>query len=156
MNKSEPYDPRIIEVYKIAVEMADRISSRRATANAFFLTANTTLVTVIGLSKSSKTNPLMSISVFIAGIVMSACWWFLLRNYRRLNEAKFKVINDIEAKHLPIKPFTDEWRQLGQNDPPKDKRSKVLVSFQQLGTVERIIPKIFAAVYLVLLIGSIL
>jgi hypothetical protein len=35
--------------------------------------------------------------------------WFLLRNYRHLNEAKFVVINKIEAEHLPVKPFLDEW-----------------------------------------------
>jgi hypothetical protein len=32
-----------LELYKLAVEMADRVSARRATANAFFLTINTAL-----------------------------------------------------------------------------------------------------------------
>lgn len=154
MSETKLPDPRVIEVYKIAVEMADRVSSRRATANAFFLTVNTTLVAVIGLSKTPATDPVMSISVCVAGILVSACWWVLLRNYRRLNEAKFSVINQIEAEHLPVKPFTDEWNQLGQNDPPEDKRSKVLVSFQQLGTIERVIPAIFGVLYLTLLIGA--
>ncbi len=33
-----------LELYKLAVEMADRVSARRATANAFFLTVNTALL----------------------------------------------------------------------------------------------------------------
>jgi hypothetical protein len=32
-----------LELYKLAVEMADRISARRALANTFFLTVNTGL-----------------------------------------------------------------------------------------------------------------
>ncbi|OKL50458.1 RipA family octameric membrane protein [Boudabousia marimammalium] len=151
MSDSELPDSRVIEIYKIAVEMADRISSRRATTNAFFLTLNTTLVAVIGLNKTPALDPVMAISVCIAGVLVSVCWWFLLRNYRRLNEAKFKVINKIENEHLPVKPFTDEWDQLGQNDPPEDKRSKVLVGLQQLGTVERGIPAVFGGLYLILL-----
>ena len=39
-------DPQVLDIYKLAVEMADRVSSRRATANAFFLTVNTGLVAV--------------------------------------------------------------------------------------------------------------
>lgn len=155
MSEPELPDPQVIEVYKIAVEMADRVSSRRATANAFFLTVNTTLVAVIGLNKTPASNPVMSISVCVAGILVAACWWFLLRNYRQLNEAKFKVINKIEAEHLPVKPFTDEWDQLGQNDPPEDRRSRVLVGFQQLGNIERVIPIIFGCLYLILLAGVI-
>ena len=155
MSESKLPDPRVIEVYKIAVEMADRVSSRRATANAFFLTVNTTLIAVIGLNKAPTSDHVMTISVCIAGMLVAACWWFLLRSYRLLNEAKFKVINKIEAEHLPVKPFTDEWNQLGKNDPPEDKRSKVLVGFQQLGIIERVISIVFGLLYLILLIGTI-
>jgi hypothetical protein len=42
------YKIHILEQYKIYVEMADRISSRRNLANVFFLTINTTLITVVG------------------------------------------------------------------------------------------------------------
>jgi hypothetical protein len=40
------------------------------------------------------------------------CWWLLLRAYRRLNSAKFAVINQVEAEHLPVKPYTGEWANL--------------------------------------------
>jgi hypothetical protein len=36
-----------LELYKLAVEMADRVSARRATANAFFLTVNTALLAFV-------------------------------------------------------------------------------------------------------------
>jgi hypothetical protein len=37
-----------IELYKLAVEFADRISARRALANTFFLTVNTGLAALLG------------------------------------------------------------------------------------------------------------
>ena len=41
------------EIYKIAVEMADRISARRGLANTFFLTINTTVLGVLGIHEAS-------------------------------------------------------------------------------------------------------
>ena len=40
----------VLEVYKPAVEMADRVSARRGTTNSFFLSAQTALVTVAGFT----------------------------------------------------------------------------------------------------------
>jgi hypothetical protein len=96
-------DPRVLEIYKLAVEMADRVSARRAVANAFFLTVNTTLIAVVGLSTAKPDSALRFIAVCTAGIAVSVCWLLLLRVYRRLNAAKFAVINQIETDHLPVK-----------------------------------------------------
>lgn len=147
-------DRGILEIYKLSVEMADRISARRVSANAFFITINTTLVAFIGIQTRAIPQSFVAIPVCFAGILVSICWWFLLRNYRRLNEAKFKVINRLEAEYLPVTPFSNEWEELGQNNPPKDRRSKVLVGLQQLGTVERAIPIIFGVLHVVLLMGG--
>lgn len=43
----ERYQPAILEQYKLYVEMADRVSSRRGLTN-FFLTLNTLVFTIIG------------------------------------------------------------------------------------------------------------
>lgn len=149
----ESPDPRVMEAYKLAVEMADRISARRAVANAFFLTVNTTLVAVVGLRPAGCDSVLPSIAVCIAGVVVAACWWFLLQNYRRLNEAKFVVINGIENKYLPVKVFKDEWALLAGEDPPVGRAVKVKAGLKQLGGVERIVPCVFALLYIALIIG---
>lgn len=146
-------DPRVWETYKLAVEMADRVSARRATANAFFLTVNTTLVAVVGLRGEQSNSALLSISVCVAGVAVAASWWFLLRNYRRLNEAKFAVINKIEADHLPIKPFLDEWALLDDDSASNGRLAKVRAGLRQLGNVERIVPVIFGLLYVMLLVG---
>jgi hypothetical protein len=148
-------DPRVMELYKLAVEMADRVSARRAVANAFFLTVSTTLVAVVGLRHSEKDSVLLSVSVSVAGIVVAACWWFLLQNYRRLNEAKFVVINRIEEEYLPLKVFKDEWTALGGGDASAGRLARVRAGLKQLGTVERFVPVVFALLYGMLLVGRI-
>lgn len=152
MTEESP-DLRVMEAYKLAVEMADRVSARRAVANAFFLTVNTTLVAVVGLHTNAEGSRPLFIAVCAAGIVVAACWFFLLQNYRRLNEAKFVVINRIEDEYLPVKVFKDEWGLLGGEDPPAGRAARVKAGLKQLGGVERIVPWVFAVLYIVLLIG---
>ena len=43
------YSNHLLAQYKICVEMADKISARRCTANNFFLSINTFLLTAIGV-----------------------------------------------------------------------------------------------------------
>lgn len=147
-------DPRVLEIYKLSVEMADRVSARRAVANAFFLTVNTTLIAVVGLATTKSDSTLRFIAVCVAGIAVSVCWLLLLRVYRRLNGAKFAVINQIEAEHLPVQPYTDEWSRLMPDDAPGTKRRDRLgMMFRELGNVERIVPVVFGLLYIALLVG---
>lgn len=143
----KPVDPSIMEIYKMAVEMADRVSQRRATANAFFLTVNTTLVSVSGLlPKASGASSLVAICA--AGAIVSGCWWILLGNYRKLNAAKFEVINSLERNHLPVQPFNDEWKLLGQTEVEVGHIKKLRTQFRQLGKIERFVPIVFIFLYL--------
>ena len=61
------------ELYKLAVEMADRVSARRAVANSF-LTVNTGLAALLGGGSFSW-------YAAAAGIVFAGTWWALLRSY---------------------------------------------------------------------------
>jgi hypothetical protein len=86
-----------LELYKLAVEMADRISARRALANTFFLTVNTGLAALLGGSN-------LRWYVAAAGIVFALAWWWLLQSYGKLSSAKLQVINAIESR-LPFQLF---------------------------------------------------
>jgi hypothetical protein len=145
-------DPSVLDLYKMAVEMADRVSARRSTANAFFLTAETAFVAVIGLTTPSllKAPWWTALAVSLAGLTLSASWWLQLRSYRDLNGAKFKVINSIEAS-LPVKVFSDEWAAL-KNEAGKFWGARYL----ELGTTERIIPGVFALLYVLLFLGRVI
>ncbi|WP_316291984.1 RipA family octameric membrane protein [Clavibacter michiganensis] len=153
MTTEDTPDPRVMEAYVLAVEMADRVSARRGIANAFFLTLNTTLVAVLGLRSDQRELALPFIAFCVVGIIVAACWWFLLQNYRRLNVAKFVVINQIEEAHLPVHVFKDEWDVLGIDDPQSGRSTRIKAGFKQLGGVERIVLIVFGLLYVVLLVG---
>lgn len=133
-----------LELYKLAVEMADRISSRRGTANNFFLAVHAGIITAVAAllpSGGTATLPVASTFIAVAGVALSAAWWLSLRSYRDLNSAKFKVILQMEAR-LPIALFGDEWQFL-KKDPVIGWRKW----YAELGQVERVVPVVFLSLY---------
>jgi hypothetical protein len=105
----------ILEQYKLYVEMADRISARRALANAFFLSLNTATLTAAGALWQSKslTSWLLVLPLGLL-LVQNAAWFWLVRSYRQLNTAKYVVIGMLEER-LPASPYwRAEWKALGE------------------------------------------
>lgn len=160
----------ILELYKTAVEMADRVSARRAGANSFFVTLNTALVAVVGIVSAARKPPphgnLPSFDAFglcvaaAAGVILAMVWWALLRYYRRLSKAKWDVINRLE-KRLPASPFTDEWTELHPEEPPRGMQSAGMgrprrfrrrVKHREATVVEQAVPFVFVLLYLILAI----
>jgi hypothetical protein len=160
----------ILSLYNTAVEMADRTSARRAGANSFFLTLNTALAAVVGIVSSARKTPphgnLPTYDAFglvltaAAGVVLALTWRALLRYYRRLNGAKFDVINKIEEM-LPVKPYTDEWAIL--HPPPEEGKMpskwrrwwRRKVHHREATVVEQVVPLVFVAIYVALAIRAI-
>ena len=68
----EFYLTPLLEQYKLYVEMADRISSRRQISNSFFLSINTAIVALMGYVKS--TNPVNNFSHFYWLIAIKVMW----------------------------------------------------------------------------------
>ncbi len=132
----------ILEQYKICLEMADRISQRRATANTFFLTFHTAVIGALSGFYEKLDSGLLP-AFFVAAILFCAAWWLLLRSYRTLNTAKFKVVGLLEER-LPASPFfAAEWKALGEG---KDWRRHIPFTL-----VEQIVPVGFALIYAYLL-----
>jgi hypothetical protein len=131
------------ELYTLAVEMADRTSARRLTANTFFVTVNTALAAVLG-------GHAFPWYVASAGIVLSIAWWALLKSYRDINAAKYNVILAMEAQ-LPARVFGDEWDHLTgawvRFSLKPGRFSMWLSQYRELGRIERTVPWIFAIIY---------
>jgi hypothetical protein len=78
-----------LDLYRLAVEMADRASARRGTASNFFLAVHAAIITAVAalapdyLDVSSP--PVDSTIIAVAGIAHSATWWLSLRSYRHLH-----------------------------------------------------------------------
>lgn len=133
--------PEVVDLYKLAVEMADRVSARRGQANQFYLTLQSTLLGVPAIFSflgDKEFDPLRATLLAAIGAITSITWWLQLRSYRDLNRAKFEVINRIEQDHLPIQPFNDEWATLREDPLPKWRGR-----YAELGTVERFVPVAF-------------
>ena len=158
----------LLELYKTAVEMADRVSARRAGANSFFVTLNTALAAIVGIVSAARKPPphgnVPSFDAFglcvtaSAGVVLAIVWWALLRYYRRLSGAKWDVINRLETR-LPASPFTDEWAVLHPDEPaagtePARKGRKaslrLRVKHREATVVEQLVPLVFVVLYVIL------
>jgi hypothetical protein len=138
----EKYQAAILEQYKVYVEMADRISARRALANTFFLTLNTAIFTVIGVfwKDRPQISPWVLILPLMIALGQCAAWWWLVRSYRQLNTAKFKVVGALEDR-LPASTYwRAEWVALGEG---KDWRK-----YLPLTHLEQWVPVLFGLVYL--------
>jgi hypothetical protein len=131
-----------LDIYRMAVEMADRISARRAAASSFFLSAQTALIALVAATSKKHW------ALAVPGLVLAITWWLLLRSYRRLNTEKFKVIQTME-KRLPASPFQDEWDAL---KPAQGRRARG--RYVELGLLERVVPLLFAAIFIVILVGG--
>ena len=140
------YQAHVLEMYKMYVEMADRISSRRQTANSFFLSINSAIIGFSGYVKISNSNANSLVIIALAGILLCFVWYRLVRSYKDLNSGKFKVIHEIE-KELPLSPFDAEWEAIGRG-----KDSRLYLPFTNL---ELRIPLIFAFLHFVLFLTSV-
>ena len=137
------YNAHLLEQYKLYVQMADNVSSRRQSANSFFLTINTTIVALVGyinasIAEANSFNWLISVS----GMLLSFLWYRLIRSYKDLNSGKFQVIHKLEEE-LPSSPYDLEWEQMG-----KGTNSKLYLPFTH---IELFIPWVFFTIHAIVL-----
>jgi hypothetical protein len=90
------------------VEMADRVSQRRQSANSFFLTVNTAIIGGAAYLSQPAFGHIGTWAVSAAGIAICFLWVRPVVSYKTLNAAKFEVITALE-KRLPVSPYKDEW-----------------------------------------------
>jgi hypothetical protein len=132
------------QLYQLAVTMADRMSARRGVANSFFLAVNSGMMALLG-TLDVRWYPAA------AGIVLCVAWWALLKSYRDLNRAKFEIILALEER-LPARVYRDEWDRLRKEPVHFTLRPAALrpwlAQYRELGFIERIVPWVFALIYL--------
>lgn len=137
----------LIEQYKIYVEMADRVSSRRALANTFFLTLNSAVITALAIfwERPASGGKWWLVLPWAAVLIECLAWFWTLRSYRQLNSAKYQVIGVMETR-LPASPYwAAEWKALGEGRNP--------AVYWPLSHVEQLIPLLFAGLYTVALVA---
>lgn len=140
---------RLLEIYKLHAELADRVSQRREAANRLHVSRLLGLLVFLAILLRFGSGE-MSISVFllffgIVGMSITGSWYVVIRSYRQLNTGKFAALNELEQK-LDYPFFTREWELLehGSN------RNR----YWKLTVVETILPSIFFLLFSSFLIIS--
>jgi hypothetical protein len=135
-------DPKLA-LFELYLATAEKVSDRRAQANTWMLSVNSAIVALYGYLQTDKpTLPNAQKAVWlwaipVAGAIVSVAWVALLASYRKLNGAKFAVLQEIEAD-LPLQPFRREQEIYRRNR-------------RALGHVETAIPVCFILLYLAIL-----
>ncbi len=140
------YQSHLMELYKFYAGTADAVSTRRQSANVFFLTLNTALIALIGYSFRSNTAEnsflWLLIPIVIVGLILCYQWRRTIKSHQQLNDGKFEVITLMEEK-LPFAPYAAEWKALGEGKDPK--------KYKKITNIEMNIPWGFALLHFLLL-----
>jgi hypothetical protein len=129
----------LLDQYKLYVEMTDRISQRRQTANSYFLLLCTGLATSFSFFASYGTStPVWAVLICFSGMVVSYTWHRSIRSYKDINRGKFLIIHQIE-QCLPARPYVAEWDVLG-----KGVDRKLYLPFTH---IEQKVPWVFGFLY---------
>ncbi len=142
----ESFQAHLFEQYKLYVESAEKISERRVSANNYLLTVNAFLVTLYGLLAASPYMGGWEVLVPFAGVLISLTWRRIITSYRDLNTVKFKVIHELE-RDMPAALYDYEWHKAEEG------RSK---AYRPLTHLERWVPVVFMALYVVLAVTGVL
>jgi hypothetical protein len=137
-----------LELYKLYLATAEKVSDRRSQANTWMLSVNGAVVGLYGyLGKSNEAvtdaeKALWLWAIPIAGILICLGWAGLLEAYSKLNEAKFKVIQELEPKlgELLFKREQEIYKASGR---------------RRLSAVEAAVPWSFIGLYVLILTAAV-
>ena len=105
----------ILEQYKIYVQSAENVSSRRIATSRYLLTLSAALLAVYGIQLPGLNQSYWTLTVPATGMIVSVLWYCLIRSYRNLNDIKFQIIHDLE-QYLPVALYKHEWKKAGQGN----------------------------------------
>ncbi len=145
-NYGKKYHDHYLELYKMYVVTAEKISDRRQSNNSFFLTLNTAIIAVVSylqLGKETGKSIELYWLISLSGIIVCYAWHRLIKSYKQLNSGKFKIVNLIE-KNLPIAPYDAEWEALGRG-----RNHQLFIPFNK---IETIVPWLFMGIHIAVLI----
>jgi hypothetical protein len=141
---NEKWHSHLLDQYKLYVEMADRISQRRTSANTYFLSVNSAILAFVGYLTTNTNSEYMWL-LAVAGCVLTLFWYHIIISYRNLNSAKWQVVQDIE-KRLPISPYDAEWEAVQRGHNPN--------LYRPISHIESWVPWIFFLLHLVVFVKA--
>lgn len=135
----------LLRMYFNSVEMADRVSQRRQSANSFYLSINTAFLSAFYILKPDELDVLSASIVAICGVSLCLLWLRNILSYKDLNSGKFAVICRLE-ECIGCAPYTAEWKHL--------KRGTEGSRHRPFNETERAVPIVFLVVFLFIFLRS--
>ena len=140
---------RLLEIYKLHAELADRVSQRREEANRLYVSLlSGFLVFLAALLRFGSGEMATSALLLFSGIIgmsISGSWYIVIRSYRQLNTGKFAALDELEQK-LDYPFFRREWELL--------ERGRNRNRYWKLTVVETFLPTIFFLLFFSFLLIS--
>ncbi len=136
------YRSHALEIYKLYLDLSDKLSSRRTSVNSFFLTLNSFIIGLLGYgqlgSSSATATPEFYWIISLLGMTICVVWFKIIHAYKHIMRSKFIVIQRIEQQ-LPLAAYEAEWQLLRENN-----------GYQPLTHFEMIVPWMFFVLNLVI------
>ncbi len=128
----------ILEEYKLYVEMSDRVATKRAQSNRYYITIISGLLIVTATIIKEKAlfsikDYYIHVIISVLGLAVCFLWYNTITSYKKLNEAKFKVIDELEKK-LPYACYNSEWKFM------KEIKYKPLTFFEKTVVFTLVLP----------------
>jgi hypothetical protein len=118
-NLNDEETDRLMDQYIHYGEVAIETANQRVQMNRFFgLILTSILAGLFALARGNLTTTSAAIVLFASGFGSLICyfWYQSLQSYRRLNKARYAILNQIESA-LPVRMYLDEWRYLKREKP---------------------------------------
>ena len=132
-------EQRNLELYKTFVDTITATEQRRQQASGIYLSLLSAGAATLGIAKD-----LDPIFIVIPALTVSLIWLASIFYFRGLAEAKFKVINQLEAG-WSLKPFDLEWEAFKKI---REKKPILKVSLTHLEMVPPALIFLVSCVYL--------
>ncbi|HZH31745.1 MAG TPA: hypothetical protein VEY11_13360 [Pyrinomonadaceae bacterium] len=156
------------EEFKFYYETTDKVSDRRIALNQWNYTICSAIVVAVAAISSWTIANLeffaVGIGIVIILSIMAALfcslWIGLIRDYKKLNNAKFDVLNEMASDvvfssetndtRVSYEPFKKEWDKLKQSEAVQEVSSINLIALKS-SNIEFLIPKAFRVLFFVII-----
>jgi hypothetical protein len=160
------------EEFKFYYETTDKVTDRRSGLNQWNYTiCSAIIVAVAAISRWAIGNLeffaigiAIVIILSIMAILFCSLWIELIRDYKKLNNAKFEVLNEMAPKVVfsadandsrgSFEPFKKEWDKLKKNETAQELSSINIIALRSSNT-EYLIPKAFRALFFLIILLAI-
>ena len=137
----------LLEIYKLHVEMTDRISQRREGANRLFVALISAIImfSAMMLRSCPGAIPIRPVVIILSltGLLLVFTWTVVIMSYRQLNSGKFQTLHELEQK-LPFPFYAKEWNYL--------EKGRAWRKYMKLTVVEIFVPIAFVVLFTAILI----